>query len=65
MHPREIFGILGPNGAGKTNLLRLLATIPAPTGGAATIAGHDILREAAAVRASVGFLSGDMDFTAA
>ena len=60
VHPREIFGILGPNGAGKTTMLRLLATILAPTGGAATIAGHDILREPAAVRASIGFLSGDM-----
>jgi len=60
VHAREIFGILGPNGAGKTTMLRLLATVLAPTGGSATIAGHDIVRESAAVRASIGFLSGDM-----
>ena len=60
VNPREIFGILGPNGAGKTTLLRVLATVLAPTGGSATIAGHDIVREAAAVRARMGFLSGDM-----
>ena len=60
VHPREIFGILGPNGAGKTTMLRLLATVLTPTGGSATVAGRDIAREAAAVRASIGFLSGDM-----
>jgi sodium transport system ATP-binding protein len=60
VHPREIFGLLGPNGAGKTTMLRLLATVLTPTDGAATVAGHDIVREAAAVRASIGFLSGDM-----
>ena len=60
VQPREIFGILGPNGAGKTTLLRLLATVLSPTGGTASIAGHDIAREPTAVRASIGFLSGDM-----
>src|SRR5437763_7835740 len=60
VHPREIFGVLGPNGAGKTTMLRLLATVLAPTGGTATIAGHDITRDATAVRRSIGFLSGDM-----
>lgn len=60
VNPREIFGILGPNGAGKTTLLRLLATVLTPTGGAAVLNGHDIRRDAAAVRGSIGFLSGDM-----
>jgi sodium transport system ATP-binding protein len=58
--PREIFGVLGPNGAGKTTMLRLLATVLAPSGGAASVAGYDIVREPARVRASIGFLSGDM-----
>jgi sodium transport system ATP-binding protein len=60
VQPHEIFGLLGPNGAGKTTALRLLATVLAPTSGTATVAGHDIQREPAAVRASIGFLSGDM-----
>ena len=60
VHPHEIFGVLGPNGAGKTTMLRLLATVLAPTGGTASIAGYDIVREPAHVRASIGFLSGDM-----
>jgi sodium transport system ATP-binding protein len=60
VHPHEIFGVLGPNGAGKTTMLRLLATVLAPTSGTATVAGYDIVREPAQVRASIGFLSGDM-----
>ena len=60
VNPREIFGILGPNGAGKTTLLRLLATVLTATGGTAVVNGHDIRQDAAAVRGSIGFLSGDM-----
>jgi sodium transport system ATP-binding protein len=53
----EIYGLLGPNGAGKTTTLRCLATILTPTSGEATVAGHDLMREAEAVRRSIGFLS--------
>ena len=60
VNPREIFGILGPNGAGKTTLLRLLATVLKPTAGTAVVNGHDSVRDPAAVRTSIGFLSGDM-----
>jgi sodium transport system ATP-binding protein len=60
VHPREIFGVLGPNGAGKTTLLRLLSTVLVPTAGTANVAGYDIVREPGRVRASIGFLSGDM-----
>jgi sodium transport system ATP-binding protein len=56
----EIFGVLGPNGAGKTTLLRLLATVLTPSGGTATIAEHDIVRDPTGVRSRIGFLSGDM-----
>ncbi len=49
-----ILGLLGPNGAGKTTAVRILTTLLHPDGGSATVAGHDVLREPDAVRASIG-----------
>ncbi len=48
-----ITGLLGPNGAGKTTLVHLLATLLAPDGGSATVAGHDLVRAADWVRGSI------------
>jgi ABC-2 type transport system ATP-binding protein len=50
----EIYGFLGPNGAGKTTTVRMLTTLLLPTGGRATVAGHDVIGAARAVRASIG-----------
>ncbi len=50
----EIYGFLGPNGAGKTTTVRMLTTLLLPTGGRATVAGHDVVSGARAVRASIG-----------
>jgi sodium transport system ATP-binding protein len=55
--PGQIYGLLGANGAGKTTTLRILATILRPTSGTAVVAGYDVNREPAKVRAHVGFLS--------
>jgi sodium transport system ATP-binding protein len=57
VQPGEIYGLLGANGAGKTTVMRLLATLIAPTSGSAVVAGHDIVQAPAAVRAQVGFLA--------
>jgi sodium transport system ATP-binding protein len=55
--PGQVYGLLGANGAGKTTTLRILATILVPSAGSACVAGYDIQRDAAKVRANVGFLS--------
>lgn len=55
--PGNIYGLLGANGAGKTTTLRLLATLLAPTGGAAVVAGFDVAAHPSQVRARVGFLA--------
>ena len=55
--PGQIYGLLGANGAGKTTTLRMLATLLQPSRGGATVAGFDIVRDAAKVRAHVGFLA--------
>jgi len=49
-----ILGLLGPNGAGKTTLVRVLATLLKPDAGTATVAGHDVARAPAEVRAAMG-----------
>jgi ABC-2 type transport system ATP-binding protein len=46
----SVYGFLGPNGAGKTTTIRMLATLLRPDAGQARVFGHDVVREAAAVR---------------
>jgi daunorubicin resistance ABC transporter ATP-binding subunit len=48
-----VLALLGPNGAGKTTAVRILTTLTRPDAGTATIAGHDVVREPAAVRALI------------
>ncbi len=49
-----VLGVLGPNGAGKTTAVRILTTLLRPDGGKAIIEGHDVVRQPAAVRRSIG-----------
>ena len=55
----EVFGLLGPNGAGKSTTVRILATLSRMDAGRAEVAGHDVRRQAGAVRRSIGYVSQD------
>ncbi|MBU1306356.1 MAG: ABC transporter ATP-binding protein [Alphaproteobacteria bacterium] len=54
----EIYGFMGHNGAGKTTTIRMLLGLLKPTGGAASVLGHDIVGQSLAVRQLCGFLPG-------
>ncbi len=53
----EIFGFLGPNGSGKTTTIRMLCGLLPPSAGRATVAGHDVVRERARMKAHIGYMS--------
>src|SRR5438132_2616199 len=52
----EVFALLGPNGAGKSTLIRMLTTLLPATSGTASICGHDVVKEADAVRRLIGVI---------
>jgi len=54
--PGEVLGFLGPNGAGKTTTMRMLAGFITPTGGKASICGHDVETDALAAKSCLGYL---------
>ena len=63
----EIFGLLGPNGAGKSTLIRMMTTLIPVTRGKAIVGGHDVSKDANAVRRMIGVipqaLTSDQDLT--
>ena len=52
----EVLGFLGPNGAGKSTTMRMLTGYLAPTGGAASVMGFDVVRQPIEVKRRVGYL---------
>jgi ABC-2 type transport system ATP-binding protein len=53
----EIYGFLGPNGSGKTTSIRMLCGLLKPDSGRGTCLGHDVLRETAAIKREVGYMT--------
>jgi ABC-2 type transport system ATP-binding protein len=49
----SVVSLLGPNGAGKTTIVRMLATLSAPTAGTATVCGYDVVDQADEVRSVI------------
>ncbi len=50
----ELFSLLGPNGAGKTTTIKMLCCLLRPSGGTATILGHDVGTDPIAVKQVIG-----------
>ncbi|MFJ2740300.1 ABC transporter ATP-binding protein [Streptomyces sp. NPDC087440] len=59
-----VHGLLGPNGAGKTSLIRVLATVAAPTSGTVSLLGSDVAghRERTAARSRLGYLPQEFGY---
>ena len=55
----EVFGFLGPNGAGKSTTIKMLCTLVEPSGGSATVAGFDVVRQRDDVRRNIGLVFQD------
>ncbi|WKE64015.1 ATP-binding cassette domain-containing protein [Gallaecimonas kandeliae] len=53
----QVLGLLGPNGAGKTTTLRMLSSAIKPDAGSIVVGGIDVVRDPAAARKEIGFLS--------
>jgi ABC-2 type transport system ATP-binding protein len=62
IEPGEIFALLGPNGAGKTTWISIVCGLVRPTGGSASVLGHDVLREPLAARRSIGLVPQEINF---
>lgn len=54
--PGEIYGLVGPNGAGKTTIMKILATLLAPTAGEAYVTGIGVGADPLEVRRRIGYM---------
>lgn len=52
-----IYGFLGPNGSGKTTTIRMVCGLLKPDGGEGRVLGHDVIRDSAAIKTRVGYMT--------
>jgi ABC-2 type transport system ATP-binding protein len=62
IEPGEFFGLLGPNGAGKTTLISILVGLARATQGTVRVLGHDVVRDYAQARRSLGIVPQELVF---
>lgn len=53
----KIYGFLGPNGSGKSTSIRMMCGLMSPSAGSITVLGHEVPREAEALRQKVGYMT--------
>ncbi|MBU3664546.1 MAG: ABC transporter ATP-binding protein [Chthoniobacterales bacterium] len=58
----QIYGFLGPNGSGKTTFIRMLCGLLRADAGSGTCLGHDVIRESAAIKREVGYMTQRFSF---
>jgi ABC-2 type transport system ATP-binding protein len=58
----QIYGFLGPNGSGKTTTIRMLCGLLTPDAGRGTCLGYDVIRETAAIKRQVGYMTQRFSF---
>ena len=58
----DFFALLGPNGAGKSTTIGILSTLVNKTGGTVNIFGHDLDRNPAALKRSIGVVPQEFNF---
>lgn len=58
----DFFALLGPNGAGKSTLIGIVSSLVTKSSGTVSIFGHDIERDNAAAKASIGLVPQEINF---
>jgi len=62
VEPGEFFALLGPNGAGKSTTIGIVSSLVNKTSGTVEVFGHDLDRDRAEVKASIGLVPQELNF---